>query len=143
MKPCRLPKEADGIDAYKWNNGSTAIAFTKTNPDNKIEKETHERYGGFYTEDEGFKQNSLWMIPFQYDSISQAGSLPCYDQKTDSSKSSQPNPCNVFPKPIKLIGKEFYITDFAWAPNDKTIAFQFQPDNRVKSAAYADISLLN
>ena len=138
-----ITSEAEDIDNYKWSNDGRQIAFTKNNTEDKKEKNTKERYGGFDVEDEGYRQNSLWLINFNYDSISQAGALPCYSSKQDSSKQEKANACTVFPKPVQLTKENNYITGFEWRPDSKTIAYTFQPDNRVKSSAHADIALLD
>lgn len=67
-----ITNEEEGIDDYKWSYDGKQIAFTKTDADSKKEKNTTERYGGFEVEDEGFKQNSLWVANFNYDSITMA-----------------------------------------------------------------------
>ncbi len=138
-----ITSETEDIDNYKWSNDGLQIAFTKNNAEDKKEKNTKERYGGFDVEDEGFRQNSLWLINFNYDSIAKAGVLPCYNSKQDSGKLEKTNACAVFTKPVQLTKENNYITGFEWRPDGKAIAYTFQPDSRVKSSAHADIALLD
>lgn len=137
----QITKDEDGIDAYKWSVDGKQIAFVKTNADNKAQKTTNERYGGFDVEDEGFKQNSLWVLNFDIDSINTAGYLPCYQQL--SSKEAKSTPCYVMPKASLLVNANYFISIFEWSPDSKMIAFTFQPDSRAKSGGRSDIALLN
>jgi dipeptidyl aminopeptidase/acylaminoacyl peptidase len=137
-----ITNESEDIDNYRWSADGKYIAYTKNNPENKKEKNIKERYGAFDVEDQDFKQNSLWLISFNYDSISQAGSLPCYTTKQDTVKDGKSNSCPVLPKPIQLTNENYYISNFEWSPDNKSIAFNFQPDNRIKTSAYSHIALL-
>ncbi|MFC4231395.1 prolyl oligopeptidase family serine peptidase [Parasediminibacterium paludis] len=137
----QVTKDEDGIDAYKWSADGKQIAFIKTNAENKNQKSTNERYGGFEIEDEGFKQNSLWFMNFDIDSINTAGYLPCY-QKLNS-KDDTHTPCYAMPKASLLVNANYYISNFEWSPDSKMIAFTFQPDARVKSSGRSDIALVD
>ena len=137
----QITKEEEGIDNYKWSNNSKQIAFLKTNSDDKTEKAVSERYGGFDVEDEGFKQNSLWLMNFDIDSINLAGYLPCYKKGTD--KDDATSLCYTIPKASVIVKAAYYIANFDWSPDSKLIALTFQPDSRIKSAAYSNIALYN
>jgi dipeptidyl aminopeptidase/acylaminoacyl peptidase len=138
-----ITSELQDIDNYRWSHDGKYIAYTKNNSEDKKEKIIRERYGAFDVEDQGFKQNSLWLIHFDYDSISQAGGLPCYTTKQDSSKEGKSNSCPTLPKPVQLTNENYYISNFEWNPDNKYIAFNFQPDNRVKTSAYSHIALIS
>jgi len=139
-----LTNEETGIDAYQWSPNGKKIAFLTTNAESKKEKNTTERFGGFEVEDEGFKQNTLWSIRFNYDSIAQAGLLPCDNQKKDTTKSASKNPCPAFPVPEQLLKENYYISNFEWNPDSQHIIFDFQPDSRIKtSLLHTDIAWIH
>ena len=137
-----ITNEEDGIGGYDWSPDGSCIAFTKTEQDSKKEKSTKERYGGFGIEGEEYKLSHLWFMNFNIDSIRNAGLLPCYDEKPDSSKNKQAGPCNRMPKAIRLTEGNFTVTGFNWSPDGKMIAFNRQPDPLINSSIHSDIALL-
>lgn len=134
----QITKEEEGIDNYKWSKDGNQLAFIKTNTDSKNEKATIEKYGGFDTEDEGYKQNSLYVMKFNVDSIDLAGYSPCHQTNEKTTI-----PCYLLPKPNLILKENFWISSFDWSPDNKTIAITVQPDSRIKSGNKTDIGLVN
>jgi Tol biopolymer transport system component len=75
------------------------------------------------------------------DSVYNAGWIPCYTSKQDSTKKEMP--CFTMPKAYKLTEGDFTVTGFEWSPDNKKIAFTRQPDPLINSGIHADIALVN
>lgn len=104
----QITKDEDGVGSYEWNPAGTKIAYTKAENDSKTEKTIKERFGAFGIEGEEYKQNHLWILHFNYDSVIMAGLLPCYTSKKDSSKKTDTNPgCFTLPSATRLTGGNF------------------------------------
>lgn len=136
-----ITSEEDGIGSYDWSPDGTRIAFTKNDPETKKEKNTKERYGAFGIEGEEYKLSHLWVMNFDIDSIRNAGFLPCYETKADSSRNIS-TPCYKMPKAVRLTSGEFTVTGFMWNPDGKQIAFNRQPDPLINSSIHSDIALV-
>ena len=138
-----ITQDEDGIGGYEWSPDGTKIAITKTETDSKKEKSTKDRYGAFGIEGEEYKLSHLWLLNFDIDSIRNAGLLPCYDQKADSSIVKKNSSCITLPKAQRLTEGNFTVTNFGWSPDGKQIAFNRQPDPLINSSAYSDIALVS
>src|SRR4051812_27286248 len=82
----QVTKDEDGIGAYEWNPDGSKIAYVKADAETKKEKTIKDRFGAFGVEGEEYRQNHLWLLNFNYDSVVMAGQVPCYDAKKDSAK---------------------------------------------------------
>jgi Tol biopolymer transport system component len=136
-----ITKDEDGIGNYRWSPDGSKIAYTKQDSESKKEKSKKDRYGGFGVEGQEFKLNHLWIVPFNLDSIFNAGWLPCYTSKQDSAKKG--DPCYSLPKATRLTEGEFTVSGFEWKPDGKQIAFTRQPDPQINSGIHSDIAIVN
>jgi dipeptidyl aminopeptidase/acylaminoacyl peptidase len=144
----QVTKEEEGIVAYEWSQDGTQLAFIKTEQDSKKEKTIKERYGAFAAEGEEFRQNHLWLLKFDYDSIVLAGQVPCYTQKKDStgtenSVKNGSNDCVMLPKARRLTSGDFTVGSFAWRPGDAAIIFNTQPNPLINTSLQSDIAIID
>jgi len=135
-----ITDEDDEINDYEWSPDGKQIALTKTESENKNEKSSKERYGGFGVVDEEYHLTHLWLLDFSLDSIQLAGSLPCYDTKADSSKKKMTSPCYKIPKAKRLTEGHFNVSGFDWNPMGGEIIFNRQPNPLINSSMHADIA---
>ena len=140
-----VTNDADGISSYDWSPDGTRIVYSKPQTDSKIEKNTKERFGAFAVEGEEYKQNHLWVLNFNYDSVFLAGQLPCYTEKKDSVKknTSKAPECFLLPVAKQLTEGNFSVAGFSWCPDGKEIAFNRQTNPLILSGMSADIVLVD
>ncbi|MES2778192.1 MAG: S9 family peptidase [Bacteroidota bacterium] len=140
-----VTNDADGISSYEWSPDGTRIVYSKPQTDSKVEKNTKERLGAFAVEGEEYKQNHLWLVNFNYDSVFLAGQLPCYQVKKDSSKTNDTKAPECFSLPVakQLTEGDFTVAGFSWSPDGKQIAFSRQVNPLILSSVSADIVLIN
>ncbi|GAA4740012.1 S9 family peptidase [Flavisolibacter ginsenosidimutans] len=134
-----ITKDEDGVGTYEWSPTGKQIAYTKAEPDSAQDKTIRERYGAFSVENETFRQNHLWLVNFNYDSILLAGQLPCYKSKKDSSAGL----CVELPKAKRLTSGNFSVNGFAWSPDGNTLAFTKVPNPLLPSSVHSDVALVN
>jgi dipeptidyl aminopeptidase/acylaminoacyl peptidase len=166
-----ISQEDDGIGGYSWKPDGKQIAFTRSDPESKTDKASKERFGAFGVEGEEYRQQHLWLLDFNLDSIRMAGMLPCYDSPagetpaekraveggaTSGGKSpaDEKSPagespsgekaltCYTMPKAKRLTSGDFSVMGFDWSPDGKQIAFTRQPNPLINSSLYADIAVL-
>jgi dipeptidyl aminopeptidase/acylaminoacyl peptidase len=142
----QVTKEEDGILDYWWSPDGTRILFSKADAETKKDKTIKDRYGAYGVEGEEYRQNHLWLLSFNYDSVLLAGALPCYPSKdstkTDSSKYLKKN-CINLPIAKRLTEGNFNVNNFAWSPDGSQIAFNRQVNPLINSGITSDIVLLN
>jgi dipeptidyl aminopeptidase/acylaminoacyl peptidase len=137
-----ITKEEDGIGSYEWSPDGSQLIFTKTEPDSKKDKTIKEKYGAFGIEGEEYKQNHLWLLSFNYDSILMAGELPCYTSQKDT-VSDKGNGCIKWPVVSRITEGDFTVSGFAWRPDGKSIAFNKQKNPLINASTSADIVLVD
>lgn len=137
-----ISKDEDGVGGYDWSPDGSMIAYAKQEAESKKDKTVKERFGAYGIEGEEYRQNAIWLLPFNYDSVLLAGQLPCYGGKKDSVKSSG-NPCYNFPAARRLTDGSFTITGFAWKPDGKQIIFSKQINPLINSGVTADIAIID
>jgi dipeptidyl aminopeptidase/acylaminoacyl peptidase len=140
----QVTKDEDGVGAYEWNPDGSKIAYVKADAETKKDKTIKDRFGAFGVEGEEYRQNHLWLLNFNYDSVVMAGQVPCYDSKKDSTKKDtvqNPKGQDCFPLPVakKLTQGNFNVGRFLWNPDGKSIAFVRQPDPLINSSTHAGI----
>jgi dipeptidyl aminopeptidase/acylaminoacyl peptidase len=123
-----LTKEDDNISSFEWSPDSHQIAFTRNDADNKTVKSIREHYGAFGEEGKDYKLSHLWLIHFSLDSL--ADPL----RQLDSAS---------FPVSTRLTTGNFTITNFAWSPDGRAIAYNRQPDPFIPSFIHAAIDVLD
>ena len=140
-----VTNDADGISNYDWSPDGTRIVYSKPQTDSKPEKTTKERFGAFAVEGEEYKQNHLWLLNFNYDSVFLAGQLPCYPAKKDSAKTNEIKGQECFSLPVakQLTEGNFTVSGFSWNPDGKQIAFNRQINPLILSGISADIVLID
>ncbi len=140
----QITKDEEGIGGYDWSPDGTMVAYTKAETDTKKEKAIKERFGAFGVEGEEYKQNHLWVLNFNYDSVVMAGQLPCYTSKKDSTKTNDSKQdCYLLPVGRRLTEGNFTVNGFAWKPGGKEIAFNRQANPLINSGLSSDIVILN
>lgn len=134
-----ITKDNDGVGNYEWSPNEKQIAYIKAEPDSAEDKAIKERYGAFSVVNETYRQNHLWLLNFNYDSILLVGELPCYTNKKDSTVKI----CVALPTAKRLTGGNFTVSSFSWNPDGKTIAFTKVRDPLLSSGMYADIAMVD
>ncbi len=143
----QVTKDEDGISSYEWSNDGSKIAYTKAEAESATDKTAKERFGAFTVQGEDYKQNHLWLLHYNYDSVALAGQLPCYVSKKDSTKPDSPHaiksqPCYKLPVAKRLTEGAFNVSGFSWSPDDQQIIFNKQKDPLILSGLTSDIVLL-
>jgi dipeptidyl aminopeptidase/acylaminoacyl peptidase len=141
----QVTRDEDGISNYDWSPDGRRIVYSKPQSDSKTEKTTKDRFGAYAVEGEEYKQNHLWLLNFNYDSIFMAGYLPCYPVKKDSTKTttSVDPGCYVLPVAKQLTEGDFSVTGFSWSPDGKQLAFNRQRNPLILSSISSDILLID
>jgi len=111
--------DEDGIGNYEWSPNGKQVAFIKADPDTANDKSLKERYGAFSVEENAYRQNHLWLINIDYDSLPLAGSMPCYKTNNDVVTSG----CVQLPKAKRLTSGDFSVGNFSWNPTSSNIGF--------------------
>ena len=141
----QVTKEENGIASYEWSPDGKWIAFTMIDAESKKDKEVRNRYGAFGVEGEEYRQNHLWLLRFDLDSILLAGSLPCYEMVKDSTKtathSSATPECYKLPVATRLTEGDFNVGNFSWRPDGRAIVFNRTINPLINSGITADIVL--
>ncbi len=136
----QITKDEDGIGGYEWSLDGKKIAYTKADPDSKKEKAFKDRYGAFAVEGEEYKFSHLWLLDYNYDSVTLAGLYPCYTSKDSTTRKLD---CYKIPVAKKLTDGNFTVTGFEWKPDGTAIAINKQPDPLINSSAYSDIAIVD
>jgi dipeptidyl aminopeptidase/acylaminoacyl peptidase len=134
-----ISKDNDGVGNYEWSPNEKQIAYIKAEPDSAEDKAIKERYGAFSVVNETYRQNHLWLLDFNYDSILLVGQLPCYKNKKDSTVKM----CVALPTAKRLTVGNFTVSSFSWNPDGRTIAFTKVRDPLLSSGMYADIAMVD
>lgn len=134
-----ISKDNEGVGTYEWSPNQKQIAYIKAEPDSAEDKTIKERYGAFSVVNETYRQNHLWLLNFNYDSILLAGQLPCYKNKKDSTAKM----CVALPIAKQLTSGNFTVSSFSWNPDGKTIAFTKVRNPLLSSDIYADIAMVD
>ncbi len=134
-----ITKDDDGVGNYEWSPNQKQIAYIKAEPDSAEDKTIKERYGAFSVVNETYRQNHIWLLNFNYDSILLAGQLPCYKNKKDSTTKT----CVALPTAKRLTSGNFTAGSFSWNPDGKTIAFTKVHDPLISSDISSDIVMVD
>ncbi len=117
---------------FEWSPKGDEIAFLRQEdkPD-ELEKKK-ELYGEFSIDDEDYRLNQLWKVPFNESDLHRN---PLPEQLKDSIYKSEMSPKLV------LEDADFTINNFKWSPDGSRIAIEHQPDPLINSFFDADISI--
>jgi dipeptidyl aminopeptidase/acylaminoacyl peptidase len=115
----QLSKHGAKIDAFRWSDDSTRIAFTAPAPEAKAAKDRKERYGEFEVFEEDYVQNQLWVIELA------------------------PAESSGLPRAAVQITNDpgLNVGSFAWSPDRTAIAFAGTPNPLLAFAGEADLYL--
>jgi dipeptidyl aminopeptidase/acylaminoacyl peptidase len=145
----QVTKDEDGIGGYEWSPDGSRIVYSKPMADSKRDKTTKERYGAFGVEGEEYKQNHLWLLNFNYDSVVLAGQVPCYPakkdstSKTDSLSKIKGQDCVSLPVAKQLTEGDFTVNGYDWHPDGKRIIINRQKNPLINSGISSDIVIID
>ncbi len=139
----QITKDEDGVGGYDWSPDGTMIAYTKSEVESKKDKTTKDRYGAFGVEGEEYRQNHIWLLNYNYDSVVLAGQLPCYPAKKDSTSKTKSAECYTLPAAKRLTEGNFTVSGFSWKPDGKEIAFNKQSNPLILSGISSDIVVID
>ena len=139
----QITKDEDGVGGYDWSPDGSMIAYTKSEVESKTDKTTKDRYGAFGIEGEEYRQNHIWLLKFNYDSVILAGQLPCYPAKKDSTIKTKGQECYTIPTAKRLTEGNFTVSGFSWKPDGKEIAFNKQSNPLILSGITSDIVVID
>jgi dipeptidyl aminopeptidase/acylaminoacyl peptidase len=115
----QLTAEENGVNALEWASDGKSIAFSATGPDSKAKKDRKEKFGEFDVIGGDYSMVRLWQI------------------KTPAEIPADPK---QRPQPEALTeGDKFSVTDFAWSPDSRHIAFSATRDPDLGSSFTAQI----
>ena len=139
----QITKDEDGVGGYDWSPDGSMIAYTKSEVESKTDKTTKDRYGAFGIEGEEYRQNHIWLLKFNYDSVILAGQLPCYPAKKDSTIKTKAQECYTLPVAKRLTEGNFTVSGFSWKPDGKEISFNRQSNPLILSGITSDIVVID
>jgi dipeptidyl aminopeptidase/acylaminoacyl peptidase len=115
----QLTSEENGVNGMEWAPDGKAIAFSAIGPDSKAKKDRKEKFGEFDIIGGDYSMVRLWLV------------------KTPAEIPADPK---QRPQPEALTeGDQFSVTEFAWSPDSKHIAFSAQRDPDLGSSDTAQI----
>ncbi|MEO5583232.1 MAG: S9 family peptidase [Saprospiraceae bacterium] len=132
-----ITNDSDGINNFHWSPDGTKIVLSKTEPESKKDKDIKERFGGYGVEGQEYRQNHLWEMSFNLDSVEMTGLYPCYTDSLSKIKI----PCYAVPKAARITQGNFNVAGYEWSPDGKYIAYNRLPDPLINSNMYSDIVL--
>jgi dipeptidyl aminopeptidase/acylaminoacyl peptidase len=114
----QLTSAEAGVANFRWSPDGSAIAYSAPEPESKARKDRKEKYGEFEIVKGDYTMSHLWVVK-----------LPA-DPKEK-------------PKPERLTeGIAFTVTDLAWSPDSKRIAFSAARDPDLSSRQSLDVYAL-
>lgn len=120
----QLTHRKGGVIDFAWSPVGLELALLVREAETKDDEERRSRYGEFAVEDQEYRQQHLWTLGF--------------DPTTWTSDTT------LGPKPVRLTGDSSYsVTDFAFSPDGRRIAFEHRPDPLVTSIGASDLAVVD
>jgi dipeptidyl aminopeptidase/acylaminoacyl peptidase len=116
----QLTKSETDVGQFHWSKDSSHIAFTANAPESKTSKDRRQKYSDSAVFDKDYRQNQLWSVDV-----------------TEAEKNCLP----VMAKHL-LADLAINVTDFAWSPDSKQIAFAATANPLLAFVGNQDIYLL-
>jgi dipeptidyl aminopeptidase/acylaminoacyl peptidase len=117
----QLTKSETEIDGFQWSKDSRFIAFTANPPETKESKDRKEKYSDYEVYEKDYRQNQLWSVDV-----------------AEAEKNSLPVAAKRLVTDLSL-----NVTDFAWSPDSKQIAFAAANNPMLAYRGDQDIYLLD
>ena len=146
----QLTASREGVNGFRWAPDGRRIAFLANDAEESDARRRRERYGDFAVEDAEFRQQHLWLV--DVDPAALAVSPPCpapadtarADTTRRAPAAAPARDCARLPTPRPLTrGRQFTVSNFAWAPDGARIAFERRSDPLINSSNSADVVVLD
>jgi dipeptidyl aminopeptidase/acylaminoacyl peptidase len=117
----QLTKSETDVEEFHWSKDSKTIAFSANAPESKASKDRKEKYSDYEVFEKDYRQSQLWSVDV-----------------AEAEKSYLPQAAKRLVNELSI-----NITDFAWSPDSKLIAFSATANPMLSFRGDQDIYMLD